>query len=112
VPLIGWIDTDADAAQLADLWPDGSQLDELTYVQVLQAAYDACAAYAPSLPVDATVPEGWRVAQIYQASEVWNAARRDGDVIGFSDTVAIRVRPLGATVKALLRPRSAVPRIG
>jgi hypothetical protein len=110
--LIGWIDTEADAAQLADLWPDGGQLDELTYVQVLQAAYEGCAAYAPALPVGATVPEGWRTAQIYQASEVFNAARRDGDVIGFSDTVAIRVRPLGATVKALLRPRSAFPRMG
>lgn len=110
--LIGWIDTEADAAQLADLWPDGGQLAEETYAQVLTAAYEGCLEYAPALPVGGTVPEGWRTAQIMQASELWSATRRDGDVIGFSDTVAVRARPLGATVKALLRPRSAVPRIG
>jgi len=112
MPLIGWIDTDTDAEQLAELWPDGGQLSPETYAQILTAAYEGCLAYAPSLDDAATVPEGWRTAQIMQASELWAATRRDGDVIGFSDTVAIRVRPLGATVKALIRPRSAVPRVG
>lgn len=112
MPLIGWIDTDVDVEQLAELWPDGSQLSEATYAQVLTAAYEGCAAYAPTLGEGDTVPEGWRTAQIMQASELWSATRRDGDVIGFSDTVALRVRPLGATVKSLLRPRSAVPRTG
>jgi hypothetical protein len=110
--LIGWIDTEVDVEQLAELWPDGSQLGEATYAQVLTAAYEGCLAYAPTLDAAATVPEGWRTAQILQASELWAATRRDGDVISFSDTVAIRARPLGATVKALLRPRTAVPRVG
>jgi hypothetical protein len=109
---IGWIDTEADAEQLAELWPDGSQLGEATYAQILTSAYEGCRAYAPALPAAATVPEGWRTAQIMQAAELWAASRRDGDVIGFSDTVAIRARPLGATVKSLLRPRPGVPRLG
>jgi hypothetical protein len=110
--LIGWIDTEVDVEQLAELWPDGSQLGEATYAQVLTAAYEGCLAYAPTLDAAATVPEGWRTAQIMQASELWAATRRDGDVIGFTETVALRARPLGSTVKALLRPPHAVPRTG
>jgi hypothetical protein len=112
VTQIGWLDTEVDAEQLGELWPDGAQLDPATYAQILTAAYEGCYAYAPALAVDAIVPESWRTAQILQAAELWAATRRDGDVIGFSDTVAIRARPLGSTVKSLLRPRVGVPRLG
>jgi hypothetical protein len=108
--VVGWVDT--ASAQVVELWPDSEQLDEATLVQLLGAAYDQCAEYAPTLPEGAPVPDGWPLAQIYQADELWSASRREGDVIGFSDTTVVRVRPLGNTVRSLLRPRSAVPRLG
>lgn len=109
MPVVGWVDT--ASPQVVELWPDSEQLDEATLVQLLGAAYDQCAQYAPALPEGAPVPQGWPVAQIYQADELWSASRREGDVIGFSDTTVVRVRPLGNTVRSLLRPRSAVPRL-
>jgi hypothetical protein len=109
VAVVGWVDT--ASPELLELWPDSEQLDEPTLVRLLEAAYDQCRAYAPTLLAGSPVPEGWPLAQIYQADELWTAARRDGDVIGFDETTQIRVRPLGTTVKSLLRPRSAVPRL-
>jgi hypothetical protein len=108
--VVGWVDT--DSLELSQLWPDAEQLDEATLVQLLGAAYDQCREYAPVLPAGDPVPDGWPVAQIYQADELWTASRREGDAIGFSETTVIRVRPLGTTVKQLLRPRPAVPRLG
>jgi hypothetical protein len=109
VALVGWVDTDSE--QLAELWPDSGQLGDATLAQLLTAAYDQCLAYAPTLPDTDPIPDGWVTAQILQADELWSASRREGDVIGFTETTAIRVRPLGNTVKSLLRPRSAVPRL-
>ena len=81
--------------------------------QLLDSAEETCRAYAP-LPVvlvDAdgvateVVTESMRLAVIYQAREVWAAAKREGDVIG-GDTYVIRARPLVGSVKQLLRPAS------
>lgn len=110
MPVIGWVDT--DAAQLGELWPDSEQLGEETLEQLLQSAYEQCSAYAPALADGAPTPESWPVAQILQASELWSSTRREGDVIGFTDQIAVRVRPLGNTVRSLLRPRPGVPRVG
>ena len=107
--VVGWVDT--ESPELGELWPEAAQLEEETLIRLLEAAYDQCRIYAPTLLDGSPVPEGWPVAQIYQADELWTAARREGDVIGFDETTQIRVRPLGTTVKSLLRPRSAVPRL-
>jgi hypothetical protein len=109
VPVVGWVDT--ESPELVELWPDSEQLDEPTLARLLAAAYDQCRQYAPTLLEGSPVPEGWPVAQIYQADELWTASRREGDVIGFSETTVVRVRPLGNTVRSLLRPRGAVPRL-
>lgn len=110
MPVIGWVDT--DSPELGELWSESEQLGEETLAQLLGAAYEQCFAYAPELATGDPAPDRYATAQIYQASEIWAAARRQGDVIGFTDQIAVRVRPLGATVKALLRPPSGVPRIG
>lgn len=110
MPVIGWVVT--DSPQLGELWPESGELLPETLEQLLGAAYEQCSEYAPALAAGDPVPDRYPTAQIYQASEIWAAARREGDVIGLSDQVAIRVRPLGATVKSLLRPPSGVPRIG
>lgn len=110
MPLIGWVDTDSE--ELTELWPDSGQLGDASLARLLGAAYEQCRDYAPVLLDGAPIPAAWPVAQIYQADELWSASRREGDVIGFDETTAIRVRPLGNTVKSLLRPRTAVPRLG
>jgi hypothetical protein len=49
------------------------------------------------------LPSSYMLATIYQARETYDAAIRDGDVIGVGD-YAIRARPLTGAVKQLLRP--------
>lgn len=80
--------------------------------QLLDAAEEQCRAYAP-LPVLVTSAEGvttevvtetMRLAVIYQARELYAAAKRDGDTIANGDSYIIRARPLVGSVKQLLRP--------
>lgn len=86
--------------------------------QLLASAEETCRAYAP-LPVTVTdaegvttevVTESMRLAVIYQAREVYAAAKREGDTIVQGDSYVIRARPLVGSVKQLLRPSS--PRRG
>lgn len=94
------------------VWPDATQLDEDSLVELLEVAQEQCAAYAPALADGATeVPASYRRAVILQAREVHAAADRDGDLIGF-EQYAIRQRPLSDTVRKLLRPHRAVPAVG
>lgn len=101
-----------DVAGARSLWPDAVALSDDTLSELLDAAYLVCKRFAapsiaedPAPPdvVDAGVVGVRRLANAYEARELWQASRRDGDVIGF-DTYAVRVRPLSATVQSLLRP--------
>lgn len=87
-------------------------------VDLLDAAEEQCREFAP-LPVVLIDADGvateqvgprHKLAVIYQARELYAAAKRDGDVISGSDSYVIRARPLVASVKQLLRPSS--PRKG
>lgn len=102
------------------LWPGAGALDDAVLDDLLDAAYVVCERFAapsigvdPALPdvVDAGVVGVRRIANVYEARELWNASRRDGDVIGF-DSYAVRVRPLSSTVCSLLRPSRGVPVTG
>lgn len=105
----------ASKEQARAAWPD-APVDDPTLDRLLLAAQEQCSAYAPVLVADEatgtiTVPQRYTEAVVLQARELWGAARREGDVIGF-DAYAVRVRPLGSTVKQLLRPQRGVPRLG
>lgn len=97
--------------QARDLWAD-APLDDDTLTLLLDAAQESCQEYAPA-SVD-PVPFRYTQAVAMQAQDVWNAFQRDtGDVIGFADSgLAVRVRPLSSSVRALLRPRRGVPMVG
>lgn len=105
-----WATRELARASWPDAPTDDGQLDRL-----LLAAQEQVERYAPALVMaedgTITVPQRYTEAVVLQARELWGASRREGDVIGF-DAYAIRVRPLGATVKQLLRPSSGVPRLG
>ena len=101
----------------ASPWPQAPKSDELL-AKLLDSAEETCRAYAP-LPVvlvDAegasseVVTESMRLAVIYQARELYAAAKREGDTIVQGDSYVIRARPLVGSVKQLLRPSS--PRRG
>ncbi len=107
--VVGWVDIDT----IAGLWPDSVTLTVEDVTALLQAAYEQAVEYAPALPAGDPVPERYRQAQNAQARDLYSASRSgDGEVIGFTGDYAIRVRPLSTQVKALLRPRPAVPRVG
>lgn len=102
------------------LWPDAVTVDDDTLSDLLDAAYLVCSRFAaPSIGVDPAPPDVVdagvvgvrRLANVYEARELWAASRREGDVIGF-DSYAVRVRPLSATVQSLLRPAAGRPLTG
>lgn len=93
----GWADAPADDAELTEL---------------ADAAQEQLEAYAPALALGQAVPARYRQALRLQVRELWQARRRDGDTIGLDDGYALRARPLGTTVRSLLRPNAAVPGVG
>lgn len=95
------------------LWAD-APLDDALLTDYLNAAQEMCEAFAPMLPDGVPVPNRYTVAVVMQAQDTFNAFQRDSsDVIGLADAgLMIRVRPLSTTVKALLRPHSALPGVG
>lgn len=110
----------ATADDARRLWPDAVTVDDATLDDLLDAAYLVCQRFAaPSIGVDPVPPEVVdagvvgvrRLANVYEARELWAASRREGDVIGF-DSYAVRVRPLSSTVQSLLRPAAGRPLTG
>lgn len=101
----------ATIEQVRDRWADAPLNDELVQ-QMLTAAHEQVAAYAPALVDGAPVPARYIEAEVLQLRALGQSQQRDGDVLGFGDGFAVRVRPLGEDVKALLRPRRGAPRVG
>lgn len=104
--MASWL-TAADT-ELPTLWPDVPMDDDATNLY-LDAAKDACLAYAPALPAGVTeIPAGWRLAQAMQARNIYNAAKAapGGDMDGSS--YGISTFPLDWQVQQLLRPRRAM----
>lgn len=101
----------ATLQQARAVWPDAVGLDDAVLTRLLQAAQEQAQAYAPALADGAPVPASYTEALVLQARELWGATRREGaDVVGF-DTYAVRVRPLSATVRSLLRPPRGAVRV-
>ena len=94
--------------QVRDRWAD-APLDDVVLTSMLEAAHEQCVAYAPALALGATLPASYVEAEVLQLRALYQAQERDGDVIGYGDGYAIRVRPLGQDVKSLLRPRRGKP---
>jgi hypothetical protein len=98
----------ADIPYARAMWPDAPKVDT-TLQSYLDAAHTGVVEYAPELPVTdppTEIPESYKLAEVLHARALWTATRRDGDVLGFDDGSAVRVRPLDNTVKGLLRPPS------
>jgi hypothetical protein len=92
-------------------WAD-APLDDVLLGEMLLAAHEQLVEYAPAIVEPATIPQRYIEAEALQVRAIGQAQDRDGDVLGFGDGFAVRVRPLGAEVKSLLRPKRAKPVIG
>ncbi|WP_026874289.1 head-tail connector protein [Jiangella gansuensis] len=101
----------ATPEQARDSWSDAPD-DPALLGRLLNAAQEMCELYAPALATGEPVPARYTEAVILQAREVWQAMDRDGDVLGFDGEYAVRVRPLSASVKSLLRPPRGRPSFG
>ncbi|SEF13790.1 phage gp6-like head-tail connector protein [Jiangella alba] len=91
------------------MWADAPESDAVLNA-LLDAAQIQCEAYAPPVNTPTGTP-AYRLATVMQAQDLWQNTEAAGDVLGFDGEFAIRIRPLGADVKALLRPPSARLRV-
>lgn len=99
-----WVELDKARA----LWPDAPIDDELL-TSYLVAAEQQCSVYAPTLPLDADIPERYLVATVMQARAIYRSLRAaSNDQMG-ADGFAVTVFPLDWNVKALLRPKRGKP---
>lgn len=96
------------------IWPDaptgGPEEDDLLD-RLLKASQEVCEVYAPTPDTTVTPnpPQRYTEAVVQQARAIWSNMERDGDVIGFGDDYAVRVRPIEPSVKILLRPATGKP---
>ena len=100
----GWLDA-GNITEVRGYWPgvDEVDLDELALL--LASAHVQCAAFAPDLGDDVTVPANYRHAQVLQARALYRSTMAgSGDQIGI-DGQAVQVFPMDWTVKNLLRPK-------
>lgn len=104
--LVGWVTTEEVRLHFKDDVP----LDDDVLTSLLQAAYELCSAYAPQV-VPSPLPERWKLAQMTQAKNMWDADRESGDGLG-PDGFAIRVFPMDWKVKNLLRPKRGLGYVG
>ena len=100
----GWLSA-GNITEVRGYWPgvDEVDLDELALL--LASAQVQCAAFAPDLGDDVTVPANYRHAQVLQARALYRAGMAgSNDQIGL-DGQSVTVFPMDWTVKLLLRPK-------
>lgn len=101
----------ASVEQAREDWSDAPESDEVLN-RLLDAAQEVCEIYAPALADGAPVPNRYTRAVILAAKDDWQNTERDGDVLGYDGEFAVRVRPMAANVKQLLRPKRGRPSFG
>ena len=100
-----WHDTTSARVE----WP-GAPADDLTLTTLLEAAKGQVISFAGVSIDDAAVPVNYRLAQLLQTRNLWNASKVDaGNGQMGEDTFVIRPFPMDWTVKALIRPPVAIP---
>ncbi len=99
-----WV-TPEDTNLLEVVWPDAELLDPDVVALYLAAAKAACVAYAPALTEGQAVPAEYRLAQMMQARNIFNAGSA---ATGSGDESAggygMTSYPLDWHVRQLLRP--------
>lgn len=94
-------------------WAD-APYDDFILEDLLEVSKMQCLAFAPALAEDTiTVPVNFRVAQLMQARNLWNASKTDPASGGYGDEgFVIRPFPMDWTVKNILRPKRGAFNVG
>lgn len=99
----GWLTLEQARLQ----WSD-APLDDVFLYQILDTAKTQCVAYAPALPLGATVPIAYVQAQLLQARAIFQSViANQQDSVGV-EGFQVRVFPLDFTIRAMLRPKKAI----
>lgn len=102
----GWLTLE----QTRQRWPDAPL--ELTYLYgILRSAKIQCIDYAPALGLTDPVPANYLQAQLMQTRAIYTSfiANQNDNIDG---QFPVRVFPMDWNVKALLRPKTGMPRVG
>lgn len=93
--------------QICALWPGGYDLEESAREMIFAAARTQCEAYAKPVQSD-SVPDNYRLAQVFQARALSRAAINgtDGDILAGTETITMF--PMDWTVKRLLNPERRI----
>lgn len=94
-----WVDAPYDA-------DDGDTL----LLSLLSSAKDAVLAFAPAVDTPLVeIPEGYRLAQLMQAKNIWNSSKASpsGDFDG--GQYSLTTFPLDWQVRQLIRPKRGLP---
>lgn len=108
-PYDGWASPEAAREQ----WADAENMTDPELTGYLASAYEQCVEFAPELADGQTViPRRLVQAQIMQARAIWRSIQAGDDNGIGPDGFSVTVYPMDWTVKNLLRPKRAVPRVG
>lgn len=103
----GWLTLE----QARQMWQDAPTDDLLLYT-LLQSAKEQCIEYAPALGLTNMVPLNYTNAQLMQVRALYTSViANQQDSVGV-DGFQVRVFPLDWNIKALLRPKRAMPVVG
>lgn len=94
----------SNLTEVREEWLDAPDDDDVLQ-RYLDAAHEACVAYAPALGEGDPVPEGYKMAEAQQARAIYRSltAGRSDDY--GNDDIAVTVFPLDWNIRQLLRPR-------
>ncbi len=101
-----------DRTSLRARWSNAPTSDALLD-DLLDVAKHQVIEYAPVLAEGAPVPTRYRYAQYMQAVALWNAQKAGptDDAMG-GESFQVRVYPMDATIRRIIRPTAGVPRVG
>ncbi|HWO51556.1 MAG TPA: hypothetical protein VNN23_08165 [Ornithinibacter sp.] len=109
--MAGWLTLD----EARDMWRDAPADDEFLQLHLDVAAMEVLA-YGPQKTADAiaadpdTVPQNYRLAQLAQTKDNWNAVKIDPSSQGFGDEgFVFTPSSMKWTVKLMIRPKRAKP---
>lgn len=89
------------------IWPDSADMDPQVLDTLLRISNAVCAAYAPALSETDTVPDSYKLAEIFQARDTWSKFNGGNSEQYGPDGMSIPVYPLAFVARDLLRPKSS-----
>lgn len=98
----------SDPLFIEEIWAEAQDIEPSMLQAVLDAAHAACATWAPVLPLGASVPDAWLIAEIYQARHIWATFQgsNQGEIGPDGFVITASTWPLVLAARDLLRPKT------